>query len=305
MSIFFEKINLKIKKMKDIIKISNKIDFIHLIDYEENIYFRKNPFFKKSKLFIPSDKMIDDFITLVKKINPVLDFKLHLLVHPDYVKDYENSIDQTDESINKNNSYIKIHLINKIKQTFDSEWNWSEVLNNIETINLDNSKSNLNNKIINKDNTIISLEKKLDKDNEIILKQNNNNNYNNNNNLPFDFDANIYKSLYEDLKNLTNSQLEEHYITHGKTENRIYKVDNDFNITIYKNIYKDISKLTDEEAFFHYVNSGIKEGRSYKYEEVFIPKTYKSFNKDLEHMTDYEATEHFYKFGIDENRRII
>ena len=86
---------------------------------------------------------------------------------------------------------------------------------------------------------------------------NNNNNKIKNFKAPHDFDPNIYKK-YKDLSNLTDSQLEEHYVLYGINEKRIYKLPEDFNINTYKNTYKDLIKLNNDQIIEHYINIGVR-----------------------------------------------
>ena len=44
-------------------------------------------------------------------------------------------------------------------------------------------------------------------------------------NIPFDFNPENYRKLYNDLSNMNENELIEHYIHYGYYENRIYKID--------------------------------------------------------------------------------
>ena len=96
--------------------------------------------------------------------------------------------------------------------------------------------------------------------------------------LPEDFNPEVYKSIYNDLKDMNNIELFTHYINHGIYENRIYKlsemnnsIDNiynklpeDFDPEIYKSIYHDLKDMNNIELSTHYINHGIYENRIYK-----------------------------------------
>ena len=88
------------------------------------------------------------------------------------------------------------------------------------------------------------------------------------NNLPLDFDVIYYKNKHDDLKNMTNEELINHWIQKGQYENRTYKhsnkLPNDFIPSVYQNIYPDLLNLSEEELKFHWLNNGIIEGRKYK-----------------------------------------
>ena len=164
-----------------------------------------------------------------------------------------------------------------------------------------------------------------------------NNIYKDKNNLPpDDFDPVIYKKLNKDLKNLTDEEATNHYLTNGINEKRIYIINNcikdkndlppdDFDPVIYKKLNKDLKKLTDEEATKHYLTKGINEKRSYtkngkienskieisKNENISINKlpddfnvvVYKSLNKDLVHLSNDDAILHYINNGKNENRK--
>jgi hypothetical protein len=148
---------------------------------------------------------------------------------------------------------------------------------------------------------------------------------------PDDFDPVIYKKLNKDLKNLTDEEATNHYLTKGINEKRQYtkngkienskikisknenisinKLPDDFNVVIYKNLNKDLVHLSNDDAILHYINYGINENRKYKtiYDlpDDFDPISYKKLNKDLQHMTDNEAITHYLINGIDEKRRYV
>ena len=65
-------------------------------------------------------------------------------------------------------------------------------------------------------------------------------------NLPEDFDIDAYKYYNKDLHNLTNEELQKHYLLYGKYENRIYKYYLPKNLN-YSNI--DIKKTTQNILF--------------------------------------------------------
>lgn len=80
----------------------------------------------------------------------------------------------------------------------------------------------------------------------------------------------IYKELNPDLIAAgltTQQQLERHYISHGKQENRItnvYQLYPNFNVKEYRNRYNDLAKLSDSELEIHWIVHGRNEGRTYK-----------------------------------------
>ena len=126
----------------------------------------------------------------------------------------------------------------------------------------------------------------------------------NENDIPYidDFDCTVYKKIYDDLKNMNDEELIEHYLKHGHRENRIYKIPNDFDCTVYKKIYDDLESMKDEELIEHYLKHGHHENRIYKIPNDFNCTVYKKIYEDLKNMNDEELMEHYLKHGHYENR---
>jgi hypothetical protein len=89
------------------------------------------------------------------------------------------------------------------------------------------------------------------------------------NNLSDEFDEEIYKLMYDDVKYMSKEQILYHYINYGKIEGRIQNAKqmlenlncSDFDADFYKNTYKDLVNLDDSQLAFHYVKYGKTEGR--------------------------------------------
>jgi hypothetical protein len=226
--------------------------------------FHSNSSYRESKLYIPTNQMINDVIHYIKKINPLLQFNINLLIHPDYGNENRDILDTL------NNPHLKIHYMSQDNQKYVItagdlciHWHWNKIYDNLK--------------------------------------------YNNTAVLPHDFNPTFYKKIYNDLRNMSDKESEEHYINYGIKEDRVYKIDNDilFNPDIYRKIYKDLSHMNDEEAKLHYISYGIKEDRKYKYEDIFDATKYKNLHPDLKNMSDREVTQHFYQYGINEGRNIF
>jgi len=86
------------------------------------------------------------------------------------------------------------------------------------------------------------------------------------NNLPSDFDPEMYKNFNQDLNNMTDEELRNHYLEHGINEHRIYKID---------------------------------------LPENFDPYQYLEFNPDLKDMSVWDLKEHYYLHGQYENRQYV
>lgn len=76
--------------------------------------------------------------------------------------------------------------------------------------------------------------------------------------------------MYADLSDMSDDDVETHYINHGHAEGRIYNiafsidgVPSDFDATTYKSLNKDLRDLTDTQAIAHYHRYGRLEKRRY------------------------------------------
>ena len=100
--------------------------------------------------------------------------------------------------------------------------------------------------------------------------------------LPQDFNIDIYRLLNNDLKDLTNTDLVNHFINYGIYEDRIYKIilPIDFNLDIYKNLYNDLINLSDIELEKHYFLHGFSERRLYNEENIENNNNIKIYNKN-------------------------
>jgi GR25 family glycosyltransferase involved in LPS biosynthesis len=74
------------------------------------------------------------------------------------------------------------------------------------------------------------------------------------------FNLLIYKLVNDDLANMTNEELHNHYFTYGINENRIYNIPN-FNIDDYRNYNDDLKHMTDKQLINHYFEYGRYENR--------------------------------------------
>ena len=125
-------------------------------------------------------------------------------------------------------------------------------------------------------------------------------------NLPADFNSSNYQKLNKDLSNLTNDELEYHYLQYGRDENRKYQTNlpNDFNQKIYKKINQDLNNLNSEELISHYINFGYFENRRYK---IAIPdnfdiEIYKKIYPELINLNDDDIFSDYLENGFLENK---
>lgn len=98
--------------------------------------------------------------------------------------------------------------------------------------------------------------------------------------LPEDFDAYWYGELYPDLEGMDECTLEEHYLSFGSHEGRVYKLalPPDFDSNVYRIKNPDLTDLSDRELEIHYSSFGLKEGREYS-DSFFNPLFFKQKNK--------------------------
>lgn len=117
----------------------------------------------------------------------------------------------------------------------------------------------------------------------------------NKNNIFYKFDPACYKLLnqeIDDLKNMDNNQLIEHYFNIGYKNNLNYEI-SDFNPKIYKYLYYDEFKnFSDNELMNHYILHGKKEKRKYELPVYFHLESYKKLMK-LNSYNEGEIILHF------------
>jgi hypothetical protein len=101
-----------------------------------------------------------------------------------------------------------------------------------------------------------------------------------NGSLPTVFCPEIYKSLHNDLKNLSDNEAEKHFLEYGLKENRVYKDISqliyqyfpDFDPNLYRNLHPDLQSFSLDDCKIHFINSGMYEGRKYyKNQETIYP----------------------------------
>jgi hypothetical protein len=112
----------------------------------------------------------------------------------------------------------------------------------------------------------------------------------------------IYKKRNIGLEDLTDKELEEHYLFIGNYEKLLYKIPEDFDYIFYGDLYSELCNLNKSELINHYLMIGSKEGRYYKIPDDFDSNKYKRIHLDLVHMSDNEAFNHFKEFGMREKR---
>lgn len=133
------------------------------------------------------------------------------------------------------------------------------------------------------------------------------NNNSNNYILPEDFDVDTYKLYNKDIRHLSDHDAIKHYISYGRTENRIYKCDlpEDFDVDAYKIYNDDIRNMSNQDAIKHYINYGKKENRIYKINlpEDFDIDGYRYNNDDLKKMDRMSLIKHYISYGKKEKRK--
>ena len=79
-------------------------------------------------------------------------------------------------------------------------------------------------------------------------------------------DWGLYSLYNNDLQHMNEEQLIQHYLMHGRHENRKYRheLPLDFEPHIYRQMNDDLSELSDEELKKHYTLYGREEQRSFR-----------------------------------------
>lgn len=87
-------------------------------------------------------------------------------------------------------------------------------------------------------------------------------------NLPENFNWQIYLTLNSDLKFTTEEESKNHYLNHGKNENRkyCYIIPDDFDWKKYLELNTDVAVTCNDKnsAISHFINHGMHENRKYK-----------------------------------------
>lgn len=133
----------------------------------------------------------------------------------------------------------------------------------------------------------------------------------NNSLLPEKFNWRTYIKLNSDLKqNLTKQEAINHFIYHGKKEQRKYSIDfpKDFNWRGYIYLNRDLVELnTKVDCIKHYLKYGYFENRKYEIElpDDFNWESYLEYNPELngEITDENKASIHYLKKGFFENRK--
>lgn len=217
---FLDKLNRRLKRLKEHIKFNSYIDFLHLVDASNSSFdFFYNPEFRESNIYIPSNKMIDKFVFYIKKINPNLDFKLNLLIYPEHSDENKDIIDSL------NNKYLKIHYMTKDNNPNANtcgasciHWDWIKVYENINhNLNgLPYDFNPTNYKNIYKDLINMTNEEAT----KHYLKYGIREKRIYNPDLFKYFDVKSYKNKYHDISNFSNKDATLHYYSHGIFEGR-------------------------------------------------------------------------------------
>jgi len=203
--IYVQQLNKKLNRLKKMIMTHYYIDFIHLLDDVTNQSFKSNPLFKSTDLYIPTNQMINEFVSCIQKINPNLQFFIHMLVPPDYVNTNKSIIDTLL------NPHLKIQYMTKDNDIhaitggpLELHWNWEIVFQNL--------KKNVQILPYDFDPVIY---KKIYPDLASLTDENAKKHYIQNGffegriykiDNDIDFDPVVYKKIYKDLSKLTDEQ---------------------------------------------------------------------------------------------------
>jgi hypothetical protein len=117
------------------------------------------------------------------------------------------------------------------------------------------------------------------------------------------FDANFYRSVNPDLRNLNDAQALQHLLNFGLNERRTFSPLVD--LSVYAASNPDLAAAgltTNRQLYDHLSNFGVKEGRVLS--TVFNASFYRNANPDLvaAGLTNEQLFDHFRNFGINEGR---
>ena len=130
-------------------------------------------------------------------------------------------------------------------------------------------------------------------------------------------DVEFYRSVHDDLNNMSNESAKNHYYSYGVNEKRLlsekhfYEMYPDFDIDFYKYLYNDLSNLSNNLIIHHYFFYGESEGRLiseryfYKTHSDVDIELYKCFNKEVKNMSDYQIISHYYYIGSIVNKKYL
>jgi hypothetical protein len=131
--LFLEKYNRRLNRLKSYIVNNRKIDFIHLVDIS------MNDTHTNLELYIPSVTEISEFFKCVKKINPLLKFKLHILIPPQNCRVYNTffNYDIKQLELLKINRNVFIHFLSQDENIEPhreqcQHWSWYEIFEKIK-----------------------------------------------------------------------------------------------------------------------------------------------------------------------------
>ena len=260
--VFLELINRRLRKFKKAIVDNYHIDFIHCLDEQDNYKFNYCSSYRNTNLFIPTNQMVNDAVTYIKKINPKLQFNIHFIINPIYGESNKDILETLS------NPHLKIHYVTCDKGNhvitgghLCIDWNWNEIYNSIKndsTIELPYDFNPIFYKKIYPDMANFTDEEvgkhylehgikeeriyKIDED--------------------IQFNPTIYKRIYEDLRHLSDEEARLHYLCNGIKENRKYRYEDIFNAETYKKLNSDLQFMTDREATQHFYQYGINENRN-------------------------------------------
>lgn len=216
----------------------------------------------------------DDAIKHWSVMNNIDYFQFKKILIEKYKKEIDKNINKNDLTFiltsDPDNEVIHFLTLNNFNFQMTKKYFLERELNGIIDLNIGKLCNNVYigpgnstftqciiNCINNKKNILFDLDHINNNSSISIL----NNNYNNK--LPVDFNANIYKMLNNDLKNMTDKDAISHYQNYGLYENRDYKLSYDFDPKIYKSLHKDLENMNDNEATLHYLKYGKIENRKY------------------------------------------
>lgn len=134
-----KKYNRRLIRLKNHILNEQQIDFIHLVDCEDNHNL------SDTKLYIPSSEEVTSFFEGIRKINPMCNVRLHILLPPPNCRTakefYNKSFVFVPSEIDKlANETTFIHYVEQDENVNThgyvcKHWNWCKIFDFIDKMN--------------------------------------------------------------------------------------------------------------------------------------------------------------------------
>jgi hypothetical protein len=259
------------------------IKYKYILDYYYNIYNKSN-YLQKSKEN-ELDNKLNQENEIIPKENEIIPKENEIIPKENEIIPKENEIIPKE-----NKKYNKIKLL--LEQLSNKSINdvQTKSINDVQTKSINDVQTKSINDVQNYESNYSNYDNIIDK----LINQIQSNTYNSSfstqsNNYVKDiskmtnqeiireiinydvYDEKIYKKFNNDLSQLDNNELYNHFINNAKKEKRIYCISPLFNciLNYYKEFNDDLKHLNEIEIYKHFINNGIYENRLFNYPKEF------------------------------------